>query len=141
YNMDKWSGYERERNRLLGFLHDRQVPNPVVLTGDIHSNWVNDLKLDFRDMRSPTVASEFVGTSLSSGGDGSDTRPPTEGLYSRNPFVKFWNGQRGYVRCRVTPGLWTSDYRVVDYVTRRGSPISTRASFVVEEGKAGVVQA
>ncbi len=141
YNMDKWSGYDRDRDRLLGFLHDRRVANPVVLTGDIHSNWVNDLKLDFRDMRSPTVASEFVGTSLSSGGDGADTRASMEGLYSQNPFVKFWNGQRGYVRCRVTPELWTSDYRVVDYVTRRGSPISTRASFVVEEGKAGVVQA
>ena len=141
YSMDKWSGYERDQDRLLDFLHDRRISNPIVLTGDIHSNFVNDLKLDFHDMNSPTVATEFVGTSLSSGGDGADTRPSTEGLYSQNPFVKFWNGQRGYVRCRVTSGLWTSDYRVVDYVTRRGSPISTRASFVVEEGRAGVERA
>ena len=58
------------RKRLLRFLADRRVPNPVVLTGDIHSNWVNDLKVDFDKPESPTVATEFVGTSISSGGNG-----------------------------------------------------------------------
>ncbi len=141
YSMDQWSGYEAARNRLFGYLHDRQPSNPIVLTGDIHSNWVNDLKTDFDDMSSATVATEFVGTSLSSGGDGADTRPSTEGLLAENPFVKFFNGQRGYVRCEVTPNLWQADYRVVEYVSRPGASISTRASFVVEEGEAGVERA
>ena len=57
---------------LLEFLAARQPSNPVVLTGDIHSNWVNDLKVDFRDANAPVVATEFVGTSISSGGDGVD---------------------------------------------------------------------
>lgn len=139
--MDQWSGYEAARKRLFGYLHDRQPSNPIVLTGDIHSNWVNDLKTDFDDMSSATVATEFVGTSLSSSGDGADTRPSTEGLLAENPFVRFFNGQRGYVRCEVTPGLWQADYRVVEYVSRPGASISTRASFVVEEGKAGVERA
>ena len=43
YSMDQWPGYARERIQLVKFLADRRVPNPVVLTGDIHSNWVNDL--------------------------------------------------------------------------------------------------
>jgi alkaline phosphatase D len=54
----------------MNFLHDRRVPNPVVLTGDIHTNFVNDLKLNFDDSKSPTVGVEFVGTSISSGGNG-----------------------------------------------------------------------
>ena len=45
--MDQWPGYEVSRRRLLEFFHERCIPNPVVLTGDIHVNWVNDLQLNF----------------------------------------------------------------------------------------------
>ena len=54
------------------------MPNPVVLTGDIHSNWVNDLRVDDRKPESPVVATEFVGTSISSGGNGERRRPSGE---------------------------------------------------------------
>ena len=140
YNMDKWSGYDVARNRLLGYIGERQPANPIVLTGDIHSNWVNDLKVDFRDPDAATVATEFVGTSISSGGDGSDGQERADRYKSENPFVKFFNGQRGYVRCAVTPDEWRSGYRVVEYVTRPDSPIFTRATFVVEDGRPGAEQ-
>ena len=137
WSMDQWAGYDVSRKRLLKFLVDRQITNPVVLTGDIHSNWVNDLKIDFDDPASAAVATEFVGTSISSGGDGSQTRADTAGVLAENPFVKFYNAERGYVRCEVTPKQWRSDYQVVEYVTRRGAPLVTRASFVVENGRPG----
>ena len=137
YSMDQWSGYEAARNRLLHFLDSRNVTNPVILTGDIHSNWVNDLKVNFSDWNAPTVATEFVGTSISSGGNGTQNRPDTNVMLSENPFVKFFNSERGYVCCHVTPEEWTSDYQVVEYVDRRGAPLVTRASFVVESGTAG----
>ena len=47
YSMDQWPGYEVSRRRLLDFFHERRITNPVVLTGDIHVNWVNDLQLNF----------------------------------------------------------------------------------------------
>ena len=141
YSMDQWSGYEAARNRLLGYLLERQPSNPIVLTGNVHSNWVNDLKIDFSDATSATVATEFVGTSISSEGDGVASRPQTAEILAENPFVKYWNGQRGYVRCRVTPELWTSDYRIVQYVTQPDGPIHTGASFVVENGKPGAERA
>ena len=53
YSMDQWPGYARERMRLIEFLADRRVPNPVVLTGDIHSNRVNDLRVDDRKAEAP----------------------------------------------------------------------------------------
>ena len=141
YSMDQWSGYEVARSRILTFLHERKIANPVVLSGDIHSNWAADLKLDFGDPKSPAVGSEFVGTSISSGGDGSDTTPLTAGYYSRNPHLHLYNSQRGYVRCAVTRKQWQSDYRVVDYVSKPGSPVKTRASFVVEAGRPGMQKA
>ena len=71
-SMDQWSGYPAARARLLESMA-RSAPNrTVVLTGDIHSNWVNELRTDFRRAERPSIAAEFVGTSISSGGDGSD---------------------------------------------------------------------
>ncbi|MBM63297.1 MAG: alkaline phosphatase [Acidobacteria bacterium] len=138
-SMDQWSGYEVARRRLMEFLAVRQPANPVVLTGDIHSNWVNDLKVDYRE-GTDVVATEFVGTSVSSGGDGADLQDTTAALLAENPSVQFYNGQRGYVRCTITPENWTTDYRVLEYVSRPGSPVSTRASFVVESGRPGARQ-
>jgi alkaline phosphatase D len=139
YSMDQWPGYEAERRRVLQFLHAAGIRNTVVLTGDIHSNWANELNLDPEDFSSPVVAAEFVGTSISSGGDGKRDEYPE--LYRKQPFIKFHNRERGYVRCEVTPNQWRSDYRAVEYVTRPGAPLMTRASFVLEDGRSGLHRA
>lgn len=137
WSMDQWAGYDVGRTRLLEFLRDRQVSNPVVITGDIHTNWVNDLKVNFDDMAAPAVATEFVGTSITSGGDGSEKRKDTDGVLADNPFVKFYNAERGYVRCEVTPDAWRTDFRVAPIVSKPGEPCLTRASFVLENGRPG----
>lgn len=137
YSMDQWPGYEVNRRRILKFFEEKKIANPVVLTGDIHSNWVNDLIVDFDEKEPRTVATEFVGTSISSGGDGTATPRDHATTLAENPFVKFYNTQRGYVRCQITPQQWRSDYQVVEYVTRPGAPLVTQGSFVVEAGKAG----
>lgn len=137
YSMDQWAGYEVGRKRLLQFFADHEVPNPVVLTGDIHTNWVNDLKVDFDNETASPVATEFVGTSITSGGDGAEKRKDTDGVLADNPFVKFYNAERGYVRCEVTPQEWRSDFRVVPTVSKAESECLTRASFVVENGRPG----
>ena len=46
----------------------------VAVGGDIHSFWVTDLKADFDDPSSATVATEFVGTSVTS------ASPPVEAI-------------------------------------------------------------
>src|SRR5438045_6602956 len=61
---DSWDGYPVARKRLLQSLAMKS--NPVVIGGDIHAFNVNQLKLDFDDPASPVVASEFVGTSITS---------------------------------------------------------------------------
>ena len=50
---DDWNGYPANRKRLLQRIHDRKVPNPVVVSGDIHSFFANDLKLDSYDLSRP----------------------------------------------------------------------------------------
>jgi alkaline phosphatase D len=137
WSMDKWDGYPAERQILMDYLAETRTSNPVVLTGDIHSNWVSDLKRDFEDISSETVATELVGTSLVSGGDGQDMSRGGTAALSNNPHIKFYNNQRGYVVSTVTPESWTADYRVVPFVSEPGADIGTRATFVVEAGRPG----
>lgn len=141
HSMDQWPGYEYERRRVLRHFHDAKVRNPVVLTGDIHSNWANELVADFDQLDSRNVGVEFVGTSISSGGDGNAEPKTLQHLLPENPFVKFHNTERGYVRCELTPRQWHTDYRTVPYTSRPGAPLNTRASFVVEEGRARLQRA
>ncbi len=141
YSMDQWPGYAHERMKLMQWIADRKVSNPVVLTGDIHSNWVNDLRVDDRKLDTPVVAAEFVGTSITSGGNGVKEPKNLDTLLAENPFIKFHNRQRGYVRCAITSKEWRSDYVIVEDVLKAGAPADVRASFVVEAGKAGVTKA
>lgn len=137
FNLDQWDGYLAARNRLLEFLAQRQPSNPVVITGDIHSSWVHDLKTDFSNPDSPTVGTEFVGTSISSDFPAIFIPPTTDALRD-NPHTKFFNGSyRGYVRCKLTRERWQSDFRVVSTITEPEATISTLASFIVEDGKPG----
>ena len=87
------------------------------------------------------VATEFVGTSISSGGDGMAKPKDLELLLSDNPFVKFHNAERGYVKCEAVAKAWRTDFRTVPFVVKPGAPIQTRASYVVEPGKPGVQKA
>lgn len=134
YNMDAWDGYTVNRARVLSAIDKRHISNPVVLSGDVHCNWADELKADFTNPKSKTLGVEFVGTSISSDGDGSDQRADTAAILKENPHIKFYNNYRGYVLCTAGPSDFRADYRVVPYVRRRGAPIHTRASFLVENG-------
>lgn len=136
-SMDQWSGYPVARDRLLGAIA-RSAPNrTVVLTGDIHSNWVNELRSSFTRPGAPTVAAEFVGTSITSGGDGADRSQGVENQMAENPHLKWQNSRRGYYTCRVTDAEWRTDYRTVPYVSRPGAPVATASAWRVERGRPG----
>jgi alkaline phosphatase D len=137
-HMDKWDGAVAARQRLFDSLAEAGIANTVVLTGDIHQNWAGELKADFADPASRTVGVEFVATSITSGGDGAPTSKAGETRLGKNPHLRYFNNQRGYMRHLVTHGRWQADYRVLDTVTSAGAPVATAASFVVEAGTPGL---
>ncbi len=138
-SMDQWSGYEIQRRRVLRALAERPEANPIVLTGDIHSHWANDLTIDDGAGRPKLAAAEFVGSSISSGGNGKAEPANHAVIMAENEAVRFYNGQRGYVVCDVAPERCETSYRVVDFVDRPGGRVSTAARFVVENGRPGLV--
>jgi alkaline phosphatase D len=132
---DGWDGYPAARRRLLGGIAQRRLRDVVALGGDIHSFWVTDLKADFADPSSATVATEFVGTSVTSAG------PPLEAITAAlpdNPHVRFFEGrERGYARVEATPSRWRTDFRAVRTIAQPDPQARTLNSWVVERGQAG----
>lgn len=138
YSMDQWPGYERQRRRMLRAFAERPEANPVVLTGDIHSHWANDLAIDFDGAAPRVVAAELVGTSISSGGNGTAEPAGLAAVLGENPGVRFHSQQRGYVLCQADGGSCRAEFRVVDVVERPGGSVSTAAAFVIEDGRPGL---
>jgi alkaline phosphatase D len=136
---DAWDGYPAARRRLLDFLGKRKPGNPVVIGGDVHSFWVSDLKPDFDDAQSPVVATEFVGTSITS--PASSRLAQAEAMRADNPHIRFTNGtRRGYVRMEVTRERLRADLRTMRTITQPESDADTLATFVVENGRPGAVR-
>src|SRR5262249_1887012 len=134
-----WDGYPASRDRLLAHLEASRVSNPVVISGDLHSFWVNALKKSFDDPGSPTVATELVGTSISAIG-------PSYSQFMRcmpdNPHLPFFERRRaGYAAVESTPEGLTADLRVLSNVQDPQATVSPLRRYVVESGRSGALPA
>ena len=139
YWTDGWDGYPLARQRLLNDLAARQLPNAVVLGGDVHANYVSDLKADFDDPNSAVLATEFCGTSITS--QGLDQTRIARAM-PHNPHLKYGRGdQHGYVRFALQAGRLDAELRSVQSLWLPGSPVEVSARFSVEAGKPGAQQA
>ena len=139
FSTDDWDGYPANRARLLKRIQETQASNPVVFSGDIHSFFANDLRLDFDDANAPIVATEFVGTSISSYG------PPHDLIAQAlpdNPHVHFFESRkRGYMCVDLERSHMQVQMRVVSDAHDPKAEISTLKTFAVESGKPGVATA
>ncbi len=102
---DAWAGYPPARERLLASLVKHGTANPVVLTGDIHSFWVNEVA----NAAGRPVAVELVASSIATSTyDKSATLP-------LNPGAKFHDGRHnGYVRCVLGRDRLQADIVTID---------------------------
>jgi alkaline phosphatase D len=140
YWNDAWDGYPLARKRMLTDVVQSGVSNPVFLTGDWHSTFANELKVNFKDPSSPSVATEFVTPAITSGGDGTPYGPYYSPMIPFNPHIKYYEGdKRGYFKATVTPRETRLDLRFVTSVEDPNGVGFTQRSFVVEDGKPKVM--
>lgn len=129
---DGWDGYASARQRLTAALQRHRVPNPVVLGGDVHENWVGHVLADYRNPDSAVLGAEFCGTSITSHSGQTDSS--AEQL-ARNPHFIFADAQhRGYGLASFDAKVLEVQLRVLDDVTRQDANISTLARFRVAAG-------
>jgi alkaline phosphatase D len=121
-NPDQWDGYAPARGRLFRHLADNNIANNVVLAGDIHSGWCNDLAFNPWDPSGYDPASgkgvlgvEFVTPAVSSPGPVPDPAQAiglAGALQATSPHMKYVDlYRRGYVlvdadRERVQGEIW-----------------------------------
>jgi alkaline phosphatase D len=135
YWTDGWDGYPAARRRLLQGAVDRQLQGLVVLGGDVHAHVVADLKLDFDDPASPTVASEFCVTSISSRGL---PQSVLDALRPLNPHLHHARAdQRGYLWLQADARELRADLMAVRQPLDANSRVDVAARFVVEAGRPG----
>ena len=79
---DAWNGYRWERNNLYDSVLVKNIEDFVVLTGDIHTAWANQLEKDGQN-----VGVEFVCTSITKQNAGISL--PQELITGANPHIKY----------------------------------------------------
>ena len=121
----------------------QHAPNrTVVITGDIHSNWVNELHSDFDRPDRAVVAAGVRRHEHHV----RRRRPDASANWNdktraENPHCQWHSARRGYVVCTIDAGQCRADYRTVPYISKRDAPVQTASSWIVAHGKPGVTRA
>jgi alkaline phosphatase D len=122
---DAWAGYPPARERLFAALARHGAANPVVLTGDIHSFWVNDLA----NAAGRPVGVELVASSIST------STYDKSAVLPLNPGTKFHDGRHnGYVRCELSRERLRAEIVTIADRADPRSPASVAAIFEVRSG-------
>ena len=137
-NQDQWDGYPAERAKILNHIRNNNIDNVVVLTGDIHTSWANDLPVDGVPYTSSTgagsVAVEYVCTSVTSGSF-INFSVPVSLIQAFNPNIKYAElSKRGYLLLDVTNDKVQGDWIYMSTITDKVFTSSTAASWCDNDG-------
>jgi alkaline phosphatase D len=160
YNYDSWDGYWKPRARLTQAIVDAKPSNPVILSGDFHTNLAFNLLTEWPDPNNfasmadqaaatetwdkPVLAAEFAAGAVSSPGFFQSGTLASIGpaTLKKTPWAKYGDLKtQGVVRHTVTSDTTTSVYRVCDAgykaSTAAGKPRSG-ATITVKNGTPGI---
>lgn len=120
FNMDSWDGYPSARRRLLDSARAAEA-NLVVLSGDSHNAWANDLG---------GAGIEFAGTSVTS--PGAETYLPfvkpadlARALVQTSGTLQWCDtARRGYMAIELSPAKAVCEWRFNDTVKKRSAALS-----------------
>ncbi|BEU97735.1 alkaline phosphatase D family protein [Acidovorax sp. DW039] len=139
YNLDAWDGYQAARETVLATSRSLGK-NLVVLSGDTHNAWANELQ----DRNGNAVGVEFATSSVTS--PGFEDYLPSENpatlasaLQQMIAPLKYCDtARRGYMVLTATASECRADWVYVNTITTRNYTASTDKSLKVVAGAAGV---
>lgn len=139
-NLDAWDGYPADRQRVYDIFSAAKA-RPIVLAGDSHMFWANELWNDAGDKR---VAAEFGATSITSPGYGDilPGAPIGEAFVQRNKEVRYSHASaKGFVLLTLEHGKATGELMTVSTILDRKYEVSVLKRFVVTPAADGGVEA
>lgn len=136
-NLDGWDGYPAQRNRLYQMLAAANA-NPIVVTGDSHTAWANELMSEDGATR---VGVEFAATSISSPGTGDYVKGIGVDLdaafVAANTEVKWHDAShRGFTVLTLKRNEAVADFYTVSNVFTKEYATAKVASFRVKPERA-----
>jgi alkaline phosphatase D len=139
---DQWDGYPVERGRVLECV--KQHDDVVFLSGDCHSSWAMDIKLDPHDSIEKSIGGEFCTTSVTSENldDEAGWHPRSQSLeiereiIEKNPHIHWVEtDSHGYVAIDVTRDRVQGDWWFVDHIHRPHDGVGHGASWIIRSGE------
>jgi alkaline phosphatase D len=137
--LDPWDGYPWAREAFYDVAKSCDVRDLLVLTGDSHSFWCNQLF----DGSGETMGLELGTTGVTSPGDflefgARGARLLDESIIASNPEVRWTDGlHNGYLRLTLTPESAQADFQAVDSVLERRYMMQTiRSEKLLRDGSA-----
>lgn len=140
-NADQWDGYNYERTLIENHILNNNIKDVVILTGDIHTSWCNDVPGPNYDANTGNgaVCVEFVGTSVTS--LNSPLPVGTNIIQSLNPHMKFIDlDQHGYYTLDVKKNKVQADYTYMSRVDQLGANDIDGPSFYVADNQRHLTQ-
>jgi alkaline phosphatase D len=138
-NNDQWDGYNAERQRLYDFVLDNGIDNMVVLTGDIHTSWANDLPYDIFNYNATTgegsVGVEFVTTAVTSTSSPIPLPPVYDLIRDVLPYIKYVDlSRKGYTLLDLNQERAQADFYTVATILSPNSNEFYQQSWYAEDG-------
>ena len=132
--LDTWDGYPAARQRFYNLCRDAGATDLIVLTGDSHAFWANELY----DGSSQPMGVELGTSGITSPGDfenyGPEGAAAFDGLVSEHNREVIWTDctHRGFVKLVLTPESAKAEYVSVDTVhsEQYGSSVLRRMEIV-----------
>jgi alkaline phosphatase D len=128
YNLDSWDGYPADRARLYKRFRDAKA-NPIVLSGDSHAFWANELH-DDRGL----LAVEFGATGITSPGNGDALPglPLNEGFEAAREVVFCDHSAKGFVLLTLTRDAAKGELIAVSTIMDRRFETTVLKAFTVQ---------
>jgi alkaline phosphatase D len=150
-NVDIWQGYPVEREALLRTIRDK-VDDVIFVTGDYHVFMAGDV----RTANGETVATEFVGGSITSAsneeifaiarieGYGTPDDPTTPkdlipNILRFNPWLDQYDPtHHGYVVCEASAKAFKTTFKKLETIRRKSTKLFSTKTYTVKRGVAGI---
>ena len=139
-NFDAWDGYPAARDRFYKLAKETGADNMIVVTGDTHTWWANDLadssgqhmgvELGTNSVTSPSPYSpNFLG------GRGAEYALLTN---RDNKSVRYLSGENhGYISLHITPEKARAEYKAVDTIESQNYQAFTKVAFDIKKSNDG----
>jgi alkaline phosphatase D len=141
-NADQWDGYAYERDQLYNHILGNSIQNVVVLTGDIHTAWANDLPgAGYNSSTGAnSVGAEFVVTSVTSPGFSFPVPPSL--IQASNGHMKWLDlTQKGFMILDLNKTRTQCDWYFVGNVSNAYSGYTHAASWKVNNNARNITNA